>query len=69
MVTNQRKETARHENFFALSLLETVMGSRKVAARGELFDCHEIIINYHGEKLSWSKQLLERLNQLPRQII
>jgi len=38
---NQQQETARHEYFLLLSLLETVMGSRKVAARGELFSCHE----------------------------
>lgn len=34
---NQRKETARHEYFFPLSLLETVMDGRKVIARGGLF--------------------------------
>jgi hypothetical protein len=34
---NQRKVTARHECFFALSLLETVVGSREAAARGGLF--------------------------------
>jgi len=37
MAENQRKETARHEDFFALSLLETVVGGRKVAPCGELF--------------------------------
>lgn len=37
MVTNPRKETARHEYYFSWSILETVLGDRKVAARGGLF--------------------------------
>ena len=40
MVVNLQEETARHEYFFALSLLETAVGGRKVIARGELFVCH-----------------------------
>lgn len=34
---NQRKEAARHEYFFPLSMLETALGGRKAAARGGLF--------------------------------
>lgn len=37
MTTNQRKVTACHEYFFALSLLETVMGGSNVIACGKLF--------------------------------
>lgn len=37
MVTNPRKETARHEYYFSWSILETVLGGRKAAARGGLF--------------------------------
>lgn len=34
---NQQRETARHEYFSLLSLLETAVGSSRAAARGELF--------------------------------
>jgi len=37
MATNQRKETARYENFFALSVLETVLDGRKAVSRSGLF--------------------------------
>jgi hypothetical protein len=59
--SNQRKGTARHEYFFALSLLETVMGSREVAARGGLFDCLPIIAERH--------QFMKNNNPLNRDLV
>ena len=35
--SNQQRETARHEYFSLLSLLETAVGSSRAAARGGLF--------------------------------
>lgn len=37
MAENPHKETARHEYFFVWSMRETALGSREVAAHGELF--------------------------------
>lgn len=52
MIKNPRKETARHEYFFPLSMWETALGSRKAAAHGGLFSLPKYYYKT-GELILW----------------